>query len=114
MIQRQGLIKGTATGLQLWLLFLLALFWLGYSAPVSIVLGAIAGFCGGTIANWLQSKDEEKQPVVQADPDIQVEAGEIYQPSALKQYALRRKRQKEWHKRKWNQWKSWQVWKKPS
>jgi hypothetical protein len=112
MIQRQGLIKGTATGLQLWLIFLLGLFWLGYSAPFSIGLGAIAGLCGGVIANWLQSKEEDKKPAADSDPDRQVEAD--YQPSPLKQYALRRQRQKAWHKRKWNHWKTWQIWKKSS
>jgi hypothetical protein len=119
MVQRQGLIKGAATGLQLWLIFLLSLFWLGYSAPFSIGLGALAGLCGGIISNWLQSEpiDAKAAAAKQAeaiDPDIQVEDGATYHTSALKQYALRRQRQKEWHKRKWNHWKTWQIWKKSS
>ena len=112
MVQRQGLIKGAATGLQLWLFFLLGLFWLGYAAPFSIGFGAIAGLCGGVIANWLQSKAEDTKPAVVSDPDIQVQ--EDYQPSSLKQYALRRQRQKTWHKRQWHIGRNWQIWKRPS
>ncbi len=113
MIQSPGLIKGATTGVQLWLIFLLSLFLLGYSAPFSIGIGAIAGLSGGVIANWLQSKDEDKKATV-SDPDIQVADNAEYQPSSMKQYALRRQRQKAWHKRKWNNWKSWQIWKKSS
>jgi hypothetical protein len=107
IVQKQTLAKGVSTGLQLWLLFLLGLFLLGYSVGASIGLAAIAGFAGGVIANWYQSKDEpskDAEKAAAAEADRQIPEGEIYQPSLLKQYALKRQKRKEWLKK----WKNWQ------
>jgi hypothetical protein len=120
IVQKQTLAKGVSTGLQLWLLFLLGLFLLGYSAGASIGLGAIAGFAGGVIANWFQSKDEPskeaEKAAADADADRQVPEGDIYQPSLLKKYALKRQKRKEWLK-KWKNWKplkDFKGWRKSS
>ncbi|HEY9620103.1 MAG TPA: hypothetical protein V6C78_07025 [Crinalium sp.] len=45
-------------GLQLWLVFLVCFFVLGYPAPLSIVLGAIAGFAGGFISAYVRGKNQ--------------------------------------------------------
>lgn len=56
---------GFPTFLKLWLFFLLAFVFLGYSIPLSIGLGAIAGLAGGFTNAWLKSKDEPSK----APPD---------------------------------------------
>lgn len=61
------LSKGFAAGIQIWLVFLLAFYLLGYPAPLSIVLGAIAGVAAGFIIGWWGIKEEPKkaEPVVE-------------------------------------------------
>lgn len=54
--------KGFAVGLQIWLLFLISLFGLGYPALFSIALGAIGGTASGFIVDWWLSKDENIEP----------------------------------------------------
>lgn len=49
---------GFSVALRLWLLFLLALFFLGYPVPFSILVGAVGGFSGGWIFAWWKAKDE--------------------------------------------------------
>ncbi|MEB3828578.1 hypothetical protein [Phormidium sp. CCY1219] len=49
----QGIIRG----LQLWLFFMFAFAFLGYSRFFSIVLGTIAGVAGGLSAAWWQMTD---------------------------------------------------------
>lgn len=49
---------GFPLALRLWLLFLLALFFLGYPVPFSILMGAVGGFAGGWVFSWWKSKDE--------------------------------------------------------
>jgi hypothetical protein len=60
--KQQPISKGFSVGLQVWLLFLISLFWLGYSAEMSIVLGAIGGLSSGLIVDWWLSKDENTEP----------------------------------------------------
>ena len=48
--------KGFASGIQIWLIFLLVFYLLGYQAPLSIVLGAIAGISAGFILGWWEVK----------------------------------------------------------
>ncbi|MEM9539463.1 MAG: hypothetical protein AAGA60_08120 [Cyanobacteria bacterium P01_E01_bin.42] len=49
--------NGISTGLTLWLFFLVAFVVLGYSVPLSIIVGAIGGLSGGRIVTWWHSKD---------------------------------------------------------
>jgi hypothetical protein len=55
--------KGFAVGLQIWLLFLISLYGLGYPALFSIALGAIGGTASGFIVDWWLSKQENTDPV---------------------------------------------------
>ncbi|MFZ4667440.1 MAG: hypothetical protein ACOYME_13520 [Prochlorotrichaceae cyanobacterium] len=43
-------------GIQFWLFFLLTFFVLGYPLPLAIVLGAVGGIAGGTIAGRWQTQ----------------------------------------------------------
>ncbi len=61
-MRRQPISKGFSAGLQIWLLFLLSLFWSGYSALLSIALGALGGLASGLIVDWWLSKDERTEP----------------------------------------------------
>ena len=99
-MRRQPISKGFSTGLQIWLLFLIGLFGMGYSAPLSIFLGAIGGLASGLIVDWWQSKDEKTEP----DKKEVAEAGlaeetkvrkKRGQYSSLKQRSKRRKQQQE-------------------
>ncbi len=54
--------KGFAVGLQIWLLFLLSLYGIGYPALYSITLGAIGGIASGFIVDWWLTKDENIEP----------------------------------------------------
>ncbi|MDB9373775.1 hypothetical protein [Nodularia sphaerocarpa] len=51
---------GIDAGLKYWLFFLLGFSFLGYSPPVSILLGGIAAIGGGWITAWWGSKEETK------------------------------------------------------
>ncbi|HYW20598.1 MAG TPA: hypothetical protein VE956_15060 [Nodularia sp. (in: cyanobacteria)] len=51
---------GIDAGLKYWLFFLLGFSFLGYSPPVSILLGGIAAIGGGWIRAWWGSKEETK------------------------------------------------------
>lgn len=44
--------EGINVGLQIWLIFLIGLALMGYSAFASVILGAIAGAAGGFIVYW--------------------------------------------------------------
>jgi len=46
-------------GIQFWLFFLLTFFVLGYPLPLAIVLGAVGGIAGGTIAGRWQMEPKE-------------------------------------------------------
>ncbi len=50
--------QGIDAGLKYWLFFLLGFAFLGYQAPVSILLGSLAGIGGGWIIAWWKSKEE--------------------------------------------------------
>jgi len=65
--------KGFAIGLQIWLLFLLGLFGIGYPALFSIGVGAIGGIASGFIMDWWLTKDENIEPTRQRVPDEGVE-----------------------------------------
>ncbi|QIZ69892.1 hypothetical protein [Oxynema aestuarii] len=41
-----------ALGWKLWIFFMFGFYFLGYSAILSIALGAIAASCGGSILRW--------------------------------------------------------------
>ena len=65
---------GVDAGLKYWLFFLLSFLLLGYEAPISILLGGLAGLSGGFIFAWWGSKE----PVVtqlshQTRRDIEIE-----------------------------------------
>jgi len=58
----QPVSKGFAIGLQIWLLFLISFYGLGYPALFSIALGAIGGTASGFIVDWWMTKDENIEP----------------------------------------------------
>ncbi|MBW4555768.1 MAG: hypothetical protein KME59_07500 [Trichormus sp. ATA11-4-KO1] len=51
---------GIDAGLKYWLFFLLGFVFLGYSPPMSILLGGIAAIGGGWITAWWGSKEETR------------------------------------------------------
>ncbi|BAZ32589.1 hypothetical protein NIES4074_50950 [Cylindrospermum sp. NIES-4074] len=68
---------GIDAGLKYWLFFMLGFVFFGYQAPMSIVLGGIAGLGGGWIIAWWKSKEETKTQL----PAINIEEAEIQQPN---------------------------------
>ncbi len=62
--------NGISTGLMVWLFFLVAFVLLGYSVPLSIIVGAIGGLSGGTIVTWWNSSD---RPPPQSSPEEEEE-----------------------------------------
>lgn len=58
----QPVSKGFGVGLQIWLLFLISLYGLGYPALYSIALGAIGGVASGFIVDWWMTKEEDIEP----------------------------------------------------
>ncbi|MGG6269371.1 hypothetical protein ACQ4M3_30035 [Leptolyngbya sp. AN03gr2] len=58
----QPVSKGFGVGLQIWLLFLISLYGLGYPALYSIALGAIGGIASGFIVDWWLSKEDSTEP----------------------------------------------------
>lgn len=48
---------GIDAGLKYWLIFMLGFLFLGYSAPISILLGCIAGIGSGWIIAWWRSDE---------------------------------------------------------
>jgi hypothetical protein len=66
-----GLSGGFSTGLKLWLFFLFCFFFMGYSVPLSIFLGAAGGLASALVVGWWKTKDEpiEPQPVEINDLD---------------------------------------------
>ncbi|MBD2439703.1 hypothetical protein [Nostoc sp. FACHB-110] len=51
---------GIDAGLKYWLFFLLGFVWLGYSAPLSILLGGMGAIGAGWIIAWWGSKEETR------------------------------------------------------
>ncbi|HLP87836.1 MAG TPA: hypothetical protein VK184_04410 [Nostocaceae cyanobacterium] len=51
---------GIDAGLKYWLFFILGFTFLGYSAPTSILLGAVGAIGGGWVIAWWRSKEETK------------------------------------------------------
>ncbi|BAT53891.1 unknown protein [Nostoc sp. NIES-3756] len=51
---------GIDAGLKYWLFFLLGFAMMGYSAPMSILLGGIGAIGGGWIIAWWRSKEETR------------------------------------------------------
>ncbi|MBD2778282.1 hypothetical protein [Iningainema tapete] len=52
--------EGIDAGLRYWLLFLIGFTFVGYKAPMSILLGAIAGLGGGWITAWWETRGESR------------------------------------------------------
>lgn len=52
--------EGIDAGLRYWLVFLIGFSLIGYQAPMSILLGAIAGVGGGWMTAWWESKEETR------------------------------------------------------
>lgn len=69
----QPVSKGFGVGLQIWLLFLISLYGLGYPALYSIALGAIGGIASGFIVDWWLSKEENIEPTRKPASDTGVE-----------------------------------------
>jgi hypothetical protein len=64
---------GIDAGLKYWLVFMLGCLFLGYSAPMSILFGAIAGVGGGWIIGWWRSSEslqtQLSEDILEADPE---------------------------------------------
>jgi hypothetical protein len=58
--QPVGTSEGIDAGLKYWLFFLLGFVWLGYSPPMSIFLGAMAGLGAGWMIAWWKTKEESR------------------------------------------------------
>ncbi|MBE9010197.1 hypothetical protein IQ250_08265 [Pseudanabaenaceae cyanobacterium LEGE 13415] len=69
----QPVSKGFGVGLQIWLLFLISLYGLGYPALYSIALGAIGGIASGFIVDWWLTKEENIEPTRRPASDTGVE-----------------------------------------
>ncbi|MEA5618267.1 hypothetical protein VB711_10525 [Cronbergia sp. UHCC 0137] len=65
---------GIDAALKYWLVFMFGFALLGYSAPMSILLGAIAGLGGGWIIAWWRSKEEVRTqlPVESSEPELPI------------------------------------------
>ncbi len=57
-----GIADGVLAGLKLWLFFMFSFLFLGYSIPMSILLGAIGGLAGAWVVAFWKSKDEPRKP----------------------------------------------------
>jgi hypothetical protein len=53
-----SLSGGLSTGLKVWLFFLFCFYFLKYSVPLSILLGAVGGLASTVMVAWWKSKDE--------------------------------------------------------
>lgn len=105
-MRRQPISKGFSTGLKIWLLFLISLFGMGYSAPLSIFLGAIGGLASGLIVDWWVSKEIEPEPKEAAEDGLAEETKvrkKRSQYSSLKQRSKKRKQQQEGTTNWWQQ-----------
>ncbi|CEJ42543.1 hypothetical protein [Umezakia ovalisporum] len=68
---------GIDAGLKYWLFFLLGFVFLGYSPPISILLGGIAAIGGGWITAWWGSKEEMiTQPLETSDMETNTSSRE--------------------------------------
>ncbi|MGB3758581.1 MAG: hypothetical protein WBA07_19735 [Rivularia sp. (in: cyanobacteria)] len=73
---------GIDAGLKYWLFFLLSFLLLGYDAPISILLGGIAGLSGGFIFAWWGSKEPTVTKVPsQIQRDIETDNDELASPA---------------------------------
>lgn len=61
----------TGTGLSLWLFFLFSFIFLGYSIPLSILLGAVGGLACALVFGWWKTRDnpDDLRPPMPADPE---------------------------------------------
>lgn len=91
----QPVSKGFGVGLQIWLLFLISLYGLGYPALFSIALGAIGGTASGFIVDWWLSKDENIEPARKPAHDEGVEEETARRKRRRNSALNHRKRQRE-------------------
>ncbi len=60
----------TGNGLRAWLFFLFCFFFLGYSVPLSILFGAVAGLANALVFGWWKTPDEPSElPAIPEPPD---------------------------------------------
>ncbi|MFM7405710.1 MAG: hypothetical protein ACKO3K_03310 [Cuspidothrix sp.] len=64
---------GIDAGLKYWLVFMLGCLFLGYSAPLSILFGGIAGLGGGWIISWWRSQETLQTQLSQEIPEHNLE-----------------------------------------
>ena len=64
---------GIDAGLKYWLVFMLGCLFLGYSAPMSILFGGIAGVGGGWIISWWRSQDTLQTQLSREMPEENIE-----------------------------------------
>ncbi len=80
-----GSAEGIDAGLKYWLFFLLGFLVLGYPAPMSVLLSALAGFGGGWIIAWWETSEETRT-------QLAAEGAEDEQGELLNERAIKRKR----------------------
>jgi len=71
--------EGIDAGLKYWLFFLVGFVVLGYQAPMSIFLGAIAGVGAGWTIAWWKSKEESRTQLPAAEVSEDIEADLSYE-----------------------------------
>jgi hypothetical protein len=94
-VKGEPVSKGFAIGLQIWLLFLISFYGLGYPALFSIALGAIGGTASGFIVDWWLTKEENIEPQRKRVSDEGVEERTRSRKRRTNSALNRRKRLKE-------------------
>jgi hypothetical protein len=78
-----GSAEGIDAGLKYWLFFLLGFLVLGYPAPMSVLLSALAGFGGGWIIAWWETAEQTKTQLA-AEGEEAEDVGELLNERAIK------------------------------
>ncbi|HLO84892.1 MAG TPA: hypothetical protein VK203_07755 [Nostocaceae cyanobacterium] len=78
---------GIDAGLKYWLFFIMGFTLLGYSAPISIFLGAIGAIGGGWVIAWWRSKEDTKTQL----PEELMAEGETEETEVRSNRKFRRK-----------------------
>ena len=78
-----GSAEGIDAGLKYWLFFLLGFLVLGYPAPMSVLLSALAGFGGGWIIAWWETAEQTKTQLV-VEGEGEEDVGQLPNERAIK------------------------------
>jgi hypothetical protein len=92
-VQKPGVSEGFSVGLRFWLFFLVVFAFIGYSAFMSIILGAIGGLAAGFIQAWNTSKATDPAKP-EADASKVVPEGEVDAPPRKQRSRYKHKKQR--------------------